>query len=317
MQHMGLPGTGCFKADYPASRWARVACAKPPNLLYPLPRHARRAHTNVGDGNDYTVQTGAQKISEAVGSFPAVTGVTKVKSTPNPAFGNSCNCGPNAYTLQLNSSFFSTAACNGESNCAGWEQFVFENPPGASQGELFIQDWLIPANLSGSISCPKHKGWTAADGGCVQNSKYAVLIPNKKITALGGMVETGMAASTGDSVYLSVGGTQYGMKNVQGDGITDLSTNWTGAEFNVVGNAGGSVAIFNKGSTITANLQADDGVTTAPTCEGNSGTTGESANLRFVAAPAGPASQTYPSIEFTESNASGGGSASCDAIVAI
>jgi hypothetical protein len=75
--------------------------------------------------------------------------------------------------------------------------------------------------------------------------------------------------------------------------------------------------VFNKGATITVNLQADDGVTTAPTCKAKSDTTGESANLRFVAAPAGPAAQTFPSIEFKESNATGGGSASCDAIAAI
>lgn len=317
MQHAGLPAAGCFKAEYPATHWTRIACGKPPNLLYPVPRHARRAHTNVGNGNDYTVQTGAHKITEAVGSFPAVSGVTKVHSTPNPAFGFACNCGPNSYTLQLNSSFFSTAACNGEANCAGWSQFVYENPPGTSKGELFIQDWLLPANLSGSIKCPKGAHWQSANGACVQNSPFAVLIPNQKITALGTMVETGQAASTGDSVFLSIGATQYGMKNVQSDGITDLSTNWTGAEFNVVGNAGGSVAVFNSGSTITVNVQADDGVLTAPTCKAKSGTTGESANLKFVAAPAGPPAQTFPSIEFKESNASGLGSASCDAIAAI
>lgn len=317
MQHGGLPSSGCFKADYPATHWTRVTCATPPNLLYPLPRHARRAHAKVGNGNDYTVQTGSRKISEAVGSFPAVTGVANVQSEPNPKFGTGCNCGPNAYTLQLNSSFFSTAACKGKPNCVGWEQFVYENPPGGTDGELFIQDWLLPADLTGSIRCPKHAHWESVDGACVQNSKYAVAIPNLNITALSGLVETGAAAASGDSAYLSVGGTLYGLKNIQRDGITDLSTHWTGAEFNVVGNAGGSVAVFNARSTITVNLQADDGVTTAPTCEGKSGTTGESANLSFVAAPPGPAAQKYPSIEFKESNASGGGAARCDAIAAI
>lgn len=317
VMHVPLPSAGCFKATYPSTTWERIACSKPPHLLYPVPRNASRAHaTNIGDGNDYTANT-SSVMSEAIGSFPTVTGVTSVKSTPNPSFGNDCECGANSYTLQLNSSFFSTAACGSTSNCAGWEQFVYENPTGSSKGSLFIQDWLIPANLSGSIKCPKGKGWESADGGCVQNSPSSVSIPNQNITGLSKLTETGEAASSGDSVYLAVGSTVYGMKNVQSDGITDLAANWKGAEFNVVGNAGGSVADFNSGSTISVNLQTDTGSTTAPTCKADSGTTGESANLSFVAAPSSPTKLTYPSIEFTESNASGGGTASCDAIAAI
>jgi len=312
-----LPSAGCFKASYPSLTWEHIACSTPPHLLYPLPRGARRAHaTNIGDGNDYTAQT-SSVISEAVGSFPTVTGVTSVTSTPNPSFGNDCECGKDSYTLQLNSSFFSSAACNGESNCDGWEQFVYENPTGSSKGSLFIQDWLIPANLTGSIKCPRGAGWESADGGCVQNSPSSVSIPNQTITNLSKLSVTGEASSSGDSVYLTVGTTVYGLKNIQKGSITDLYSNWKGAEFNVVGNAGGSVADFNSGSTITVSLQTDTGNTTAPTCEADSGTTGESANLSFVAAPASPTKLTYPSILFTESNASGGGTASCDAVPAI
>jgi hypothetical protein len=271
--------------------------------------------TDVGDGNDYTANT-SSVMSEAVGSFPSVTGVTSVTSTPNPSFGDSCECGKNSYTLQLNSSFFSSAACKGESNCDGWEQFVYENPTGSSKGSLFIQDWLIPANLTGSIKCPKGGGWESADGGCVQNSPNSVSIPNVAIANLGELTETGEASSSGDSIYLAVGSTVYGMKNVQSGAITDLYANWKGAEFNVVGNAGGSIAEFNSGSSITVSLQTDTGNTAAPACTGDSGTTGESSNLSFVAAPSNPTKLTYPSILFKESNVSGGGTASCDAVAA-
>jgi hypothetical protein len=323
-----LPSAGCFQASYPSMTWERIACDTPPHLLYPLtlgaqstasdslPREATSSGSNtVGDGNDYTAATTAV-MSSAIGSFPTVTGVTSVTSTPNPAFGDDCECGKNSYTLQLNSSFFSSAACNGESNCAGWEQFVYENPTGSSKGSLFIQDWLIPANLTGSIKCPRGKGWESADGGCVQNSPSSVSIPNIAIANLGELKETGDAATSGDSVYLAVGSTVYGMKNVQSDGITDLASNWKGAEFNIVGNAGGSVAEFNAGSSVTVSLQTDTGNTSAPACDADSGTTGESSNLSFVAAPS-PTELTYPSILFKESNVSGGGTASCDAIPAI
>jgi hypothetical protein len=84
-----------------------------------------------------------------------------------------------------------------------------------------------------------------------------------------------VAASDGDSVYMSVDTTEYGMKNVQSDGITDLSQHWQGLEFNIIGNAGGDIADLNSGSTIAVNIQGDTGVNAKPTCPSDSGTTGE------------------------------------------
>lgn len=268
---------------------------------------------NVGDGADYSADMSPKRMSRAVGAFPQVTGVTKVKSVENPKFGCCGYNGVNSYTLQLNSYFFSTSACGNIQNCAGWEQFVYENPPGSNEGQLFIQDWLVPTGFSGLSGCPPDKGWEYADGGCVQNSPNAVSVPNVSIKNLSKLVETGTASSRGDSVYLSVGSTAYGMHNIQSNGITDLSRHWKGAEFNLIGNAGGDIANFNKGSTITVSLQADTGLTTAPVCPANSGTTGESNNLMFVTAPANPPELEYPSIQFTMSSA-GGGSPSCDQV---
>jgi hypothetical protein len=147
----------------------------------------------------------------------------------------------------------------------------------------------------------------------VQNSPYGVNIPNVSITDLKQLIETGTAASSGDSIYLSVGGTEYGMQNVQNDGITDLSAHWEGSEFNVIGNAGGDIANFNSGAKITVSLETDTGLRMKPTCPADSGTTGESNNLFFVPAPARPAKLQYPSIEFSMSSQSGG-SATCDTV---
>jgi hypothetical protein len=314
-----LPGSGCFQTTYPSTQWKRIACSTPPHLLYPVPasRLAREALAqNVGNGADFTANTSPNLMSTGIGAFPQVTGVTRVKSVENPLFGCCGDNGVNSYTLQLNSYFFSTTACGNIQNCAGWEQFVYENPPGSSRGQLFIQDWLVPTGRSGLSGCPSGKGWQFADGGCVQNSPGSVSVPNVSIKSLGEFTETGTASSSGDSIFLSVGSTEYGMKNIQGDGITDLSAHWEGAEFNVIGNAGGDIARFNKGSTIAVSLQTDTGKTTAPTCPANSGTTGESNNLKFVPAPANPPELQNPSIEFTMSNA-GGGKASCDQVQGI
>ncbi|MFY9663091.1 MAG: hypothetical protein WAL67_07230 [Candidatus Cybelea sp.] len=312
-----LPGAGCFQTSYPSSEWKRVACSTPPHLLYPLPksRLAEQALAqNVGDGADFTADTKPHRISTSIGEFPRVTGVKRVESVTNPIFGCCGLNGPNSYSLQLNSYFFSTAACGNIQRCVGWEQFIFENPPGASKGALFIQDWLIPTGSRGLGGCPIGKGWEYADGGCVRNSPFGVNIPNVSITKLGKLTEIGKASSSGDSIYLSVGDTEYGMKNIQGDGITDLSAHWDGAEFNVIGNGGGDIAVFNKGSTITVSLETKTGLRTAPACPAKSGTTGESNNLKFIAAPAKPPAAPYPSIAFTMTNADRGGKPSCDEV---
>jgi hypothetical protein len=301
-----LPGAGCFKATYPSAEWMRIACSTPPRLWYPVPRRRRPGvrPSNVGDGNDFTADTNPSLISTALGAFPKVRGVKSVETVDGSVDGL------NSYTLQLNSYFFPTAACGSLANCDGWEQFVFENPPGTGAAALFIQDWLVPTK--GSFrSCPPNAGWEYVGIGCVQNSPFGVSIPNVSITDLGEVIETGEAALSGDSIYLSVGKTEYGMLNVQGDGITDLAAHWMGAEFNVVGNAGGGTADFNPGSRITVSLQADTGLKKKPTCPADTGTTGESNNLFFVPAPKTAPRLQYPSIEFTMSSKIAGG-ASCD-----
>jgi hypothetical protein len=189
---------------------------------------------------------------------------------------------------------------------------VYENPPGTGSGALFIQDWLVPTTESGFSSCPG-QGWQNTGFGCVQNSPGGVYIPNVNVTDLADVIETGEAASSGDSVYMSVGTTEYGMKNVQSDGITDLSQHWQGSEFNIIGNAGGDVANFNAGAKIEVNIQGDSGVNAKPTCPANSGTTGETNNLFFTKAPEKHPKVQFPSVYF-EMASKAGKTASCVAV---
>jgi hypothetical protein len=84
------------------------------------------------------------------------------------------------------------------------------------------------------------------------------------------------------------------------DSVLDISSVWNKAEFNVVGNGGGSQANFNAGSSITVFLNLGDGSTSAPACLADGGSTGESNNLNV-----GSCSRFgggLPSIRFTESN---------------
>lgn len=318
-----LPGTGCYQATYPSYAWTAVACSRPPNILYPLPPSASvraqgESAQNVGNGADFTADVKPRTMIESIGSFPVVTGVTSVTSVPNPIFPpGGGNNGVNSYSLQLNSYFFATTSCGTIKNCLGWEQFVFENPPGTSHGFLFIQDWLIPTVAGGLTGCPPNKGWTFVDGGCVQNSPLALEFTNISIKNLAKLEITGLAGTTSDSVFLSFGSTVFRANNIQSDAITHLRGHWFGSEFNVIGNGGGDILDFNAGSTVEVRLEADTGVITAPTCPVNTGTTGESNNLNFVHAPASPVKLAFPSILFTMSNRSGLGTRSCDAVAAI
>src|ERR1700692_979228 len=113
---------------------------------------AEARHT-VGNGNDVSAQVSGH-ISEAVGSFDSVTGVTSESGT-GPFSG------PNAFTLQLNSNFFASPACSGAanpSNCRGWQQFIYANV--SCPHCAFIQYWLLGF---GSTNCPS--GWMSFNNG--------------------------------------------------------------------------------------------------------------------------------------------------------
>ena len=91
---------------------------------------------------------------------------------------------------------------------------------------------------------------------------------------------TGTATAGGDdSVTLYYGSDVYSVS--ANDDVLDISSVWDKAEFNVVGNGGGSRADFNSGSSITVSLFLSDGSTSAPTCVANDGTTGETNNLKL------------------------------------
>jgi hypothetical protein len=295
-----MPSEGCFTAKYPSAAWSRTACARPSRTYFPVPRPHFQLGQVVGNYADYEANAAPQIISTAVGEFPIVQGVKREKSRG----------ARNDYSIQLNSNYFQTAACVTLPNCQGWSQFVYVNPRHGHTGRLFIQNWLF--TFTGYFNACPTKGWIFLGYACVKNSREALDIPNIDISQLGSVTLTGAASPSGDSVHMTIGTIAYGMKKAQSDGITDLSQNWQGAEFNVFGGGGGDQANINPGSTITVSIQVDDGISTAPICAAHSGTTGETNNLNLVAAPASPNQYQYPSIEFTETSQAST-TATCDA----
>ncbi|WP_266180626.1 hypothetical protein [Dyella humicola] len=294
--HIATPAEGCFEASYPSVIWRQVACRQITLHTHPLPHfHLPSAEETAGNGNDYTLQT-SSLITQTVGTFPAVTGVTSEKGVGVAAYGGGGILGTNEYSLQINSSFSSTtSACKGHSGCTVWQQFVYA-PDYEVQGSaaVFMQYWLIGY---GGTRCPS--GWGSDGAGDCYKNSAAATAPDVPATQLANVKLTGTVTSGGnDTVVFTNGSTAYSSSGK--DSVLYLATVWKESEFNVVGNAGGSEAQFNSGSSITVKVAVSDGSTSAPSCVADSGTTGESNNLNLGSCTA--SSGSTPSIQFTESN---------------
>jgi hypothetical protein len=186
-------------------------------------------------------------------------------------------------------------ACTG--GCTGWQQFIFDdenNPPLVPS--VFIQYWL--PNFSGP--CPSQ--WMAHNGGCFRNSQ-ATPIP-VPIVPGGNLAQTvlvGRTATDMDTLIMSTTGgdlTAVGAENVIG-----LQGKWKTADFNVLGDAFSSQAVFNPGSTLVVRTTINDGTTNAPSCPMVL-LTGETNNLTQIP-PCCTYSGPEPAIVFTESNVLG------------
>jgi len=285
MARVPAPKKGCFTSSYPSTEWQEVPCTAAPQHPYP-PARGPRPDT-VGNGTDVSAQVGG-RISEAIGSFDSVTGVTSVTDPASPVSN---------FSLQLNSDFFPTSACNGEGmpgRCGGWQQFVYSNSGGA-----FIQYWL----LNFDTTCPA--GWNEFDfsGGndCWKNGPNAVLVPvQDDVANLVNLSLTGQANSGGtDTVIMATGSNLYSAQN---DGsILNLSQGWQAPEFNIVGDCCLTEATFNSGSTNVVRTSVNYGIPSAHNCLA-AGFTGETNNLSFVQTAAVASKESLPAVVFTQSN---------------
>jgi hypothetical protein len=271
---------GCFHASYPSLDWEAVDCVDGPSRVF-IPRKGAvddLAET-VGNGVDFAAVASSGLISQTVGTFPTVTGVTKETDS-----------GKNVYSIQLNSNFMSgVAVCSGKSKCLAWEQFVYSS----SEHSAFMQYWLIEYG-----TCPSGGWMSDGEGDCYMNSK-AVSVPKIAISKLSTMKMSATAVKGGnDTLVFTADGEAYSTSGK--DTVTDLATGWTQSEFNLVGDGGGSEATFNTGSSVTVKVAITDGSTSAPTCGAKDGTTGETNNLKLGTCKGTGGSSPY--IQFTESN---------------
>lgn len=294
---IATPSAGCFHASYPSIVWEPVACHQMTPRVHSVPRRiVFGQQQTAGNGNDYTLNT-TSTISKAVGSFPTFSGVTSEKSVGVAAYGDGGILGKNEYSLQMNTSFNNTtSACAGHSGCVVWQQFIYATDYDVDgEGSVFIQNWLIGW---GDSSCPS--GFESdGEGDCYGNSNSTQLADISP-KSLGSVSLTATATSGGnDTTTVSYDGDAYSTS--QPDSTLDIASVWNQVEYNVVGDAGGSEAKFNSsGVKIGVKIAVNDGTTSAPTCEADTGTTGESNNLTLGSCSA--SSGSTPSISFTESD---------------
>ena len=280
--HVRQPGKGCYHAAYPALQWHAVTCTAAPRFPLAPARSAgsatRGGPMTVGNGHDYSaVVTGL--ISQAVGTFNNVSaGITE-----RGKVGNAGLRVANAYSLQLNTQFFSgSPACSGSSNpanCLAWQQFVYTYQ-NHTTGYVYMQYWLINYNAT----CPA--GWFTYSTDCYTNSSAATT-PGGPLTAadLATLKLTATAVSGGnDGVSLSVGGgTATAVTN--SDSEIDLASSWNTTEWGVFGDGGGGEAYFGTNTTLEPQTVLTDGLHVAPRCV-REGFTAETNNLKLTTTPA-------------------------------
>ncbi len=290
-----VPHPGCFKVQYPSTALNEVACVVPPKIPNP-PRHGALADT-VGNGYDYSAQVTGH-LNSVTGSFPTASTTGETGFT----FQSPSTQQADAYTLQINSSFYaSPTACAGSGtpgSCQAWQQYVYSSK---SSGSAYMQYWLINYNAG----CPS--GWNTYGGDCYRNSTSAISVPVIPVTALAQTSMTGSVAANGnDRLDLASSGTHYVVTSP--DNIVGLANNWTVAEFTLVGDCCDYQANFNAGTNLAVTTTVHSGTTSAPSCL-LAGYTGETNNLNLNNTPPIPTQQA-PTI-LSDQGSTAAGPAAC------
>jgi hypothetical protein len=285
-------GEGCFHASYPSIVVERVECTKDASRAHPVHVHPTGDTPEVvGNGHDYAARA-AGLITQALGTL-SVTGFKSEKSVG----GDGGILGSNEYSIQLNTNISATtSACAGHSGCTVWQQFVYATDYiNAGTAAVFMQYWLVNW---GNSTCPH--GWNKDAPDCWKNSLLEDA-PDLSLADISLFFITASATAGGsDEVEFSNESETWWVR--EPDSVLDISSVWREAELNIVGDAGGSEAVFSSGTSFELGLSLTDGSAAAPTCISNGGTTGETNNLNLGKCSTYLASGDLGVFSFTESN---------------
>lgn len=290
------PGRGCYHAEYPTLRWHATKCLVAPAVpLAPRIVSKSGGPSSVGNAKDYSAKVSGT-ISKATGTFNDVSS----NITEKGQIGGEGSQVKNAFSLQLNSEFFSTPVCSKSgtpSECEGWQQFVYAYHYSGDTNEVFMQYWL----LYWDTTCPK--GWSSySDDGyvfCYTNSaatSYGSL-PAKDL----GDISLVAQAKSGGNDQITLSSTSGQASTTSGsDSMLDLASVWNTTEWNVFGDAGGGAANFGAGTTLEPQTTLTATSSSAPTCL-KTGYTAETNNLNLTKTPA-LGSESSPTMASRETN---------------
>jgi hypothetical protein len=252
-----------------------------------------------GHGGIFSAEVPTGTIASAVGTVPSVSsGATEEDE------GTAEN-----FSLQLNSQFFPGATeCGTVVGCEGWEQFVYSSTSSISSlsNVAFIEFWLINFLPEGGSCASLDTGgrtWTTFENDCDLKSELVTLSGGPlKVSGLTGTTFEGKANSGGlDSVVMTTGSGSAVASGAPN--ILHLDKGWKIAEFGVLGNFGGSEAVFSPNTTITVNTaikSSNPASDVAPNCVTTS-FTAESNNLTAEGTPALSA-QPFPTVSSQQTN---------------
>jgi hypothetical protein len=323
IHHTPAPRGGCFTAAYPSTKWVEVECAPPPKPHNVRPQRIikKEGGTEAVGGtasgsNDLVAQSpSGHFFTNVAGKFRVVDGVTSETNVQVPAYPYTGISGSNEFMLQINTNSYTySSACGSYSSCYPWVQYLMSTNDIVSSTDtgksvVFIEYWLFNYGGAGHSSgtCPTGFSDIEPDTegyDCEQNGSATVIYDGQiPITDLDQLsMSAGATAGGNDEATVTYKGVAY--KATVPDSYTNISSIWNQAEFNVLGNWNGWQAQFNDGTVLILESDVTDGTATAPTCQFNAGTTGESNNLNFVPSTASPVccpfGGTDPSIQFME-----------------
>jgi len=202
------------------------------------------------------------------------------------------SAGANYYSLQANAN---TWTCTVTYSTTCWEQFIFDNLLGSSEGQVYIQYQLL-ANYSGLHNgCPTN--WTSYNAGggdtdCYMNSNTLNTHqenPSGLATPIQLKAQADYSSSGDDVVRMCDASQCWAVTEFDNSPFSNnpLYSNWKQVEWNVFG-LSKSGAEFNVGSSTTISVSID--VTSLATDSGTSitptvvlgGTTGEWNNMNLT-----------------------------------
>jgi hypothetical protein len=266
--HNTIPGPGCFQVTYPSIVWTSLPCTEPSSSATPQ----QIGGASSSNPDDFAVSP--SYIGSATGSF---------YSESNFGSESDSSYGSNAYSLQLNTNFF-TCTISGNTLTDGCiQQFVLSNC-NCNQGySVFIEYWLLGYySIYGQCPTLGLVNWNVH----VNTDCWATTLLTStgsqspanlgSYSLMGGTVVSG---SYDDNVQFCNSSTCYSY--VLPGTVLNLASGWVQAEFNVFGQGNGSQANFVPTTGNTFGIYDDVILSpiTSPNCTPHTTATVESNNM--------------------------------------